>query len=110
MLIPKKISTKKIIIYLLIILLMIGGSGFMLYEKQRLTSYKINNANNFIASSNSAIVATTTTPINSSEVSIKNSDFDLSIFSSDKFKNLQETEFIIKQQPEVGKRDPFKPN
>lgn len=35
---------------------------------------------------------------------------DLNIFFSDKFKNLLANMLIIKEPPEVGKRNPFKPN
>jgi len=89
---------------------MILGSVFMLYQNKKLTTYKVTNINN------PALVATTAvSPVNTSQALNtnninKNSDFNLDIFSSDKFKNLQETTFIIKEQPEVGKRDPFKPN
>jgi len=95
---------------------MILGSVFVLYQNKKLTTYKITNINNPIALDNSASVATPAasaiaTPQASNANNInKNSDFNLDIFSSDKFKNLRETTFIIKEQPEVGKRDPFKPN
>lgn len=37
-------------------------------------------------------------------------DLDLTIFSSDKFNNLKDNQIIVKEKPEVGKRDPFKIN
>jgi hypothetical protein len=130
MLALKKIPIKKLVIYISIIFFMICGSAFMLYKNNQLTAYRVASVNDPIVFNESAPVATTATSsdnslevgennnqtitepnktINKNRIN-QNSDFDLNIFSSDKFKNLQETVFIIKEQPEVGKRDPFKPN
>jgi hypothetical protein len=132
MLAIKKIPIKKLIIYISIIFFMICGSAFMLYKNNQLTAYRVVSVNDPVVFNNFAPVTTTaTTTASSSSLEVEkinnqtitepsqtlnknninqNSDFDLNIFSSDKFKNLQETVFIIKEQPEVGKRDPFKPN
>ncbi|MFH0956131.1 MAG: hypothetical protein V1801_02895 [Candidatus Falkowbacteria bacterium] len=130
MLILKKISTKKLAIYITIIFFMVSGTVFMLYQNKNLTSRKSVDINIPMVFDNSA----STIPVaifrdnvpgivggdnqaaaGSSQASDinkinQNSDFNLDIFSSDKFKMLKESAPIIKDQSEVGKRDLFKPN
>ncbi len=120
MLALKKISTKKLAIYFFIIFFMICGSIFMLYQNKKLTAYKVttinaptllnNQAKVGNSATSSLITVNKTASTTNQNINFNNSDFDLSIFSTNKFKNLQETQFIIKSQPETGKRDPFKPN
>ncbi|MFA5359875.1 MAG: hypothetical protein WC349_02875 [Patescibacteria group bacterium] len=123
MLVLKKISTKKLIIYIAVIIFMILGTMFMLYQNKKLTEYKINNPNTSATSSDVANILSGDSgnievsnnqkadEFNKAAKKLKqNSDFNLDIFSNDKFKNLQESTFIIKTQSEVGKRDPFNPN
>jgi hypothetical protein len=102
MLVLKKISTKKLIIYIAVIIFMILGTMFMLYQNKKLTEYKINNPN---ASATSSDVANLPSggsgnievsnnqkaeEFNRAAKKLKqNSDFNLDIFSNDKFKNLQ---------------------
>jgi len=130
MLTQKKIPTKKLAIYISIIFFMVGGTGFMLYKNKNLTAHKLTNVN-------SPIVFNNPIPVTSIELSknntvgtngannlavpdsgqlmgvadiSQNGGFNLNIFSNEKFKNLRENIFLFKEQPEVGKRDPFKPN
>ncbi|MBI4779517.1 hypothetical protein HY797_03655 [Candidatus Falkowbacteria bacterium] len=119
MLVQKKISTKKLTIYLAIISLMISGMGFMLYQNKKLTSRKTTNVNPPIVFNDSAPAKSAAANNQTGEEKTQNfgadkaeldGGFNLNIFSSDKFKNLQANAFIIKDQPETGKRDPFKPN
>jgi hypothetical protein len=136
MLVQKKISTKKLAIYVSIIFFMLCGTGLMLYQNKKLTTHNPTNINLPIILDNPIPLAVATTTqenvvkinnigdINQANnqpavdpaqpLNIKNINqgggFDLNIFSNDKFKSLQENAFIIKDQPEVGKRDPFKPN
>jgi len=131
MLVQKKISTKKLAIYVSIIFFMLCGTGLMLYQNKKITSYNPTNINIPIILNNPIPLAgATTTQANIVQInneinnqaavnpsqSLNNKKInqsgglDLNIFSNDKFKSLQENIFIIKDQPEVGKRDPFKPN
>jgi len=119
MLVQKKISMKKLAIYLAIIFFMLGGTVFMLYKNKNLTTRQSTNVNIPVILDNSALVAPATADNQAATgtgqaLNVNNfkqkSGLDLNIFSSDKFKNLQENVFIINQQTEVGKRDPFKPN
>ncbi|MFA6307179.1 MAG: hypothetical protein WCV70_04405 [Patescibacteria group bacterium] len=120
MLVLKKISVKKLAIYIFIIFLMASGTGFMLYQNKRLTTRRPANVNIPAALNNYAPAAGTNeindqaagAPSQTSDLNKinQNSGLDLSIFSSDKFKNLRENMYIIREQPEVGKRNPFKPN
>lgn len=104
MLALKKISIKKLAIYFSIIILMLGGIGFALYQNQRLTSR-----------SSSAIddpARAEAKPGQPSETNkVKNNQgIDLTIFSSEKFKELKENILILQENSGLGKRDPFKPN
>jgi len=120
MLILKKISTKKLIIYITVIIFMILGTILMLYQNKKLTEYKINNLNISTGLSDATDVSLGNLGVSNNQKvdefnraakKLKqNSDFNLDIFSNDKFKNLQESTFVIKAQSEVGKRDPFNPN
>lgn len=136
MLAQKKISTKKLAIYVSIIFFMLCGTGLMLYQNKKLATPNPTNVNLPIILNNPIPLAgATTTQANvvkinnigdinqannqpavdsAQPLNIKNINqgggLDLNIFSNDKFKSLQENVFIIKDQPEVGKRDPFKPN
>ncbi len=129
MLVQKAISTKKLAISIAIIFFMIGGTGFMLYQNKKLTankSAKVNAPmvfNNAVpgagatASSsalgaggvNNQAAAEPGQALNINKIN-QGGGLNLNIFSSDKFKNLRANTFLIKEQPEVGKRDPFKPN
>jgi hypothetical protein len=119
MLVQKKISTKKLAVYISIIFFMISGAGFMLYQNKKLAVRKLKNINAPIVFNNSAFVApvavdnkTGAEPTQNLDMSKINQSgsLDLNIFSSDKFKDLRANTFFIKEQPEMGKRDPFKPN
>ena len=119
MLVQKKISTKKLVIYLAIIFFMVSGAGFMLYQSKKLTAGKTTEINAPIVFNNSVPVASTTagnqaaagpSQISDMNKANQNGGLDLSIFSSDKFKMLRENMFLVKEPPEAGKRDPFKPN
>ena len=84
---------------------MIIGTAFMLYQNYRLTSP--NQAGTSLLNDNffqSGDQAGQTAAIK------KSGGFDLTIFSSEKFKQLKENALIGRPQPELGKRDPFKPN
>lgn len=119
MLALKKISTKKLAVSLTIIFIMICGTGFMLYQNKKLTTRKTSNVNpSFVFNNTISVVpfminnqaASAPNQISDTTKINQGDDFNLSIFSSDKFKNLQTNISIIKEQSEVGKRDPFKPN
>lgn len=122
MLVLKKISIKKLAVYVSIIIVMLGGTGFMLYQNKKLTDKKsviIDNparydeimkagvvvAESKIAPSQPAAAAP------KAAVKIKNNKgFDLTIFSSEKFKNLKSNVLIVQEKLGLGKRDIFKPN
>jgi len=125
MLVQKAISTKKLAISIAIIFFMICGTGFMLYQNKKLTTNKSTNVNapmvfnNFMPSAGAIAPKSDAAPaggaIDSGQAVDANKinqsgGLNLNIFSSDKFKNLRANTFLIKEQPEVGKRDPFKPN
>jgi hypothetical protein len=119
MLVQKKISPKKLAIFIFIIFFMICGTGFMLYQNKQLTTRKITNINDPMVFNNAmpgavAIVPGSDIPGAGQAVDInkinRSGGLDLNIFSSDKFNNLRKNTFIVKDQTEVGKRDPFKPN
>lgn len=130
MLVQKKISIKKLAIYISIIFFMIIGTSFMLYENKSLTSRQPTTVNAPIVFNNSLPAASTTAPLDnasgaggadnqtaagsSQALDInkinQNGGLDLTIFSSDKFKILEKSVPVIKERPEVGKRNPFKPN
>lgn len=119
MLVQKKISTKKLAVSLTIIFFMIGGTGFMLYQNKNLTANKSANINAPIVFNNSAPAVAATAnnqavaePSQTIDINKINQSggLNLNIFSSDKFKNLRANMFFIKERPEMGKRDPFKPN
>jgi len=119
MLVQKKISIKKLAIYIFIIFFMISGTGFILYQNKKLTTRRSTNLNIPIVFNNSATAAPATAnnqsaagPGQALDINKINQSggLNLNIFSSDKFKNLRKNTFIIKEQPELGKRDPFKPN
>lgn len=128
MLVRKKISAKKLAIYLAIIFFMIGGGGFMILQNKKLTSDRPVNVSLPPAAGNAALAVPGAPLSNAAEIAGANSQlaaipgqtagnnlqnvgsFNLSIFSSDKFKNLLASVFIAKEPPETGKRDPFKPN
>jgi len=124
MLLQKKISSKKLAISLATIFFMICGTGFMLYKNKQLTASKVINDNSSIVFDNPGPDAETIVPgddalladpaADSGQTAQINkidqgSGLDLNIFSSDKFKNLRANMFTVKEQIEVGKRDPFKP-
>mgnify|MGYP001570907455 CR=1 FL=1 len=102
MLARKKISIKKLIIYASIIFFILGGAGFMLYQNKKLTTSESTDVNLPVPDGLSQSL-----DVNNN---IRGAGFNLNIFSSAKFKNLLENSLIIKEPPEIGKRDPFKPN
>jgi hypothetical protein len=123
MLILKKITTKKLIISILIIVFMISGTAFALYENKNLTSRKSGAVNTPMVFGNSIPgVETTVNGGNTSQTDKTNNQavdtnkinqngaINLNIFSSEKFKILEESVPVISEQPETGKRNPFKPN
>lgn len=130
MLVQKKISTKKLVISILIIFFMICGTGFMLYQNKKLTTRKLTNVNAPIVFNNSVPAAPAAAQEDNAlgtggvdnqaaaepsqildiNKASQSGGLNLNIFSSDKFKNLRANTSIIKEQIEVGKRDPFKPN
>lgn len=73
---------------------MLGGAGFMLYKNKKLATSESTDVNLPLGINNNN----------------QSAGFNLNIFSSAKFKNLRENSLIIKEPPETGKRDPFKPN
>lgn len=102
-------SAKKLAIYVFIIFFMASGAGFMLYQSKKLAarpSAEINPPLTFEILAPDAGGPKRTAERNNSQAGGLNSD----IFSSDKFKNLRANVFIVKEPPEVGKRNPFKPN
>lgn len=125
-------SAQKSAAYALIIFLMIAGVAFMLYQNKRLTASrpvqpvnlnqpagsKLAPATPALAPLDSALgtgAISNQTAAESNQILDMNKndqagDFDLTIFSTDKFKNLRANMFIIKEPTEVGKRNPFKPN
>ncbi|MBI2459629.1 MAG: hypothetical protein HYV53_03700 [Parcubacteria group bacterium] len=135
MLVLKKISIKKLAVYLAIIFFMLSGAGFMLYQNKKLSSGRpaganlppvpavalegntpgMTGVNNPPPAEPSQVLDTKVLDINlparpaPAGKNNQNRGFDLNIFSSDKFKNLQEN-IIIKKPSAAGKRDPFKPN
>jgi len=130
MLIQKAISTKKLVIYISIIFFMICGTGLMLHQNKKLVIRSSTNINIPIIFNDSVPVSGATTTednifmvgeINNQAAAQPNlvldiskvnqsEDFNLNILSSEKFKMLRKSELLIKEKPEVGKRDPFKPN
>lgn len=130
MLVRKKISTKKLAIYISIIFFMISGAGFMLFKNKKLAVSKSTDVNLPTVFNNSAPAATPVVfkdnalgigevnnqtaagPGQALDINKFNQSggFNLDIFSSDKFKNLRANVFIIKESPELGKKNPFKPN
>jgi len=119
MLVKKELSIKKLMIYFSIIFFMIGGTGFMVYKNKQITAPREANVNipmvfdNNVPNTGAQVPASDSKVVNLGQIIDKNSkngSLDLDIFSSDKFKNLQASEFIIKEQLEVGKRNPFQPN
>jgi hypothetical protein len=116
MLAQKQISKGKLKIYLSVISAMIIGTVFMLYQNYKLTYQNYDKLaveeevgaslpNNNLSQPDSSAGQT---------VKTKNTDdsggFNLTIFKSEKFKQLKENALIAKPQSELGKRDPFKPN
>ncbi|MDD4272008.1 MAG: hypothetical protein PHF50_04365 [Patescibacteria group bacterium] len=129
MLAQKKISIKKLAIYLSIILFMVSGTGFMLYQNKKLTAIKVTDVSTPAMLDNfGPLPSATTTEDNAMKIKATDNQpvmpgqtlnmsapnqsggLDLSIFSSDKFKNLRANIFTAKGAPEIGKRDPFRPN
>lgn len=90
-------SAKKLAIYIFIIFMM-AGIAFMLYQNKRLAT------NPLIPAGTAGIDLSP--GVNNNQ----RGGLDLNIFFSDKFKNLRANMLIIKEPPEVGKRNPFKPN
>lgn len=131
MLALKKISTKKLAIYVFIIVLMLAGSGFMLYQNQNLTKRKSfaidgsTRSDKFMtaeiavpggqAAPNQPLADPLKTEAEPSRPpaadKIKNNQaIDLTIFSSDKFKELKENVLIPQEDSGLGKRNPFQPD
>ena len=124
----KKISTKKLVISVLIIFFMISGTGFMLYKNKSLTSRKTTAVNAPTMLNNPAPAVSGAKPGQAIGTDGANNQaagenqiiginkinqdrtLNLSIFSSDKFKTLEAGAPVTKEQPEVGKRNPFKPD
>ncbi|MDP2709360.1 MAG: hypothetical protein Q8O93_04970 [bacterium] len=126
MIAAKKISEKKLAIYVLTMALMISGTAFMLYQNKRLTSPRapVINPAEFGGSTPTADIASPQAETGETASGLQagpakapaiskvkpGTGIDLTIFSSDKFKNLKEEQPPIKPQAELGKRDPFSPN
>lgn len=108
----KKASVKKLIIYISIMIAMAGGSVFMLYQNKKLTSpgplaFNLPVKNSFLAVDGAAAPADQ--PLGAGKVTGRDG-IDLTIFSSEKFKELRKNALIIRQWAGLGKRDIFKPN
>jgi hypothetical protein len=122
MLVLKKKSIKKLAVYISIIVAMFGGTGFMLYQNKKLTDRKsviIDNPARYDEIMKAGVVAAeikiAPTPPSAAPpkaaVKIKNNQgFDLTVFSSEKFKELKENILIVQEKLGLGKRDIFKPN
>jgi len=119
MLVQKKITTKKLAIYISTIFFMIMGTAFMLYQNNKLTAHKSTGVNVPIVFDNPVSGAAifdnqeaTAEPSQTLDINkiSQNGGLNLNIFSSDKFKNLQANKFLVKEQSETGKRDPFSSN
>lgn len=129
MLVQKAISTKKLAVSVAIIFFMISGTGFMLYQNNKLTAGKPTDVNAPMVFNNalpgSIAIASSSAPktggidnqadagpeqvLNVNKIN-QSGGLNLNIFSSDKFKDLRASTFLADEKPEVGKRDPFKPN
>ena len=131
MLVPKKMSTKKIAVYLAIIILMVGSTGAMLLQSQKpvgrkfLPDDKAARGDKFMPPEDAVPSGETASTMpaanqlpadkNMNQLSdasqIKNgSESDLSIFQSEKFKALKENVLIYQTQSSPGKRNPFAPD
>jgi len=130
MLAQKKLSQKKLSVYIGIIVLMLCGTALMLYQNKKLTSPRIVTADDptryrSLEPAQEAALPESVPPADTAgaapapakssptaEITIpeKNGGLDLTIFRSDKFKQLKANQPINQIQAEVGKRDPFKPN
>ena len=122
MLVLKKISIKKLAVYISIIVVMLGGTGFMLYQNKKLTdrkSFVIDNPARYDEIMKAGVVideskiapALPSAAVPKAAVKIKNNQgFDLTIFSSEKFKELKANILIVQEKLGLGKRDIFKPN
>jgi hypothetical protein len=122
MLALKSLSAKKNAIYTFIIILMLLGIVFTLYQNQKLSGHSIfggSPPDESMASEvtvpggettlNSVLndlLKTETKPLRSIK-SIKG--VDLAIFSSEKFKLLEENTLIPYENAGLGKRNPFSP-
>lgn len=104
-------SAKKSAVYVFIILFMASGTGFMLYQNKKLTARPSAQVNPPLTFEILAPDAATSKPDQASGINNNQSGgFNSDIFSSDKFKNLRANTLIIKEPPELGKRNPFKPD
>ncbi|GEM_PF-4247566 len=128
MLAQKEMPKKKLIIYICIIAFMLLGTAFMLFLNNRQTRPSLITGEdptmpnaivpiteNAIAGDSLPAAALTQTPAAAAPAEQigtgKNSaGFDLTIFTSEKFKRLKASQPVSQTAAEVGKRDPFKPN
>lgn len=132
MLVRKKISAKKLAIYIFIIVLMLGGIGFILYRNSLLPGLKLrpsaldNPAPNgnalaagvFAPGDQAALDQSSADPLKTGASSgqplgaskINNQGIDLTIFSNEKFKALEENILIYQADPALGKINIFVPN
>lgn len=115
MLAQKKISKTKLAVNLAVIMIMLAGTAFMAYKNKKLTfpggAKTVQSPLNSAASGLLAIPepAELNQAVDLDKIK-KSGGLDLTIFLSEKFKQLKESDFLTKQPAEVGKRDPFKPN
>jgi len=112
MLVQKKISNKKLAASLAVIIVMIAGTAIMLYANKRLTSPggpTIVQTALIAEPSVNQVPKQPSQTINIDKLK-KGGGLDLTIFNSEKFKQLKDSGFVVKQPAEVGKRDPFQPN
>lgn len=130
MLVRKKISAKKLAIYIFIIVLMLGGIGFVLYRNSLLPGLKPSALDNPAPNGNAlaagvavpgdqaALDQSSADPLKTGASSgqplgaskINNQGIDLTIFSNEKFKALEENILIYQADPALGKINIFAPN
>ncbi|MDD4900858.1 MAG: hypothetical protein PHS62_01945 [Patescibacteria group bacterium] len=118
MLVLKQMSPKKLAVCIAIIIVMLSGTGVMIYQNNKTTGQDA-----ALVSGSQQDILTPQTGAGSLEAEPQaqeiqpdtssignNSEIDLTIFQSEKFKALKENVLIMQSETEKGKRDPFKPN
>jgi len=101
MLVLKKMSTKKLMIYAAIIVLLLAATGLMLYQNKKLTSLR--------AAPSGGLTQPVEVASPAAAKAKNNGGLDLTIFSSEKFKELRNNISVSQERPETGKRNPFQP-